>query len=236
MTRAWTVVVMLLATACQKDAPASAPGPARPALGKERGDCKPEKVCDPGLLCLSNLCVRPPPADCQQVADILASFELGNYAEVEVREPVVARYKASCEKVYVSKEQGECFAKATDKAAAELCAPAMFATQKVEVEAGSGSDVKIGGGGDCTTIAEKIRGQMGKQMGNADPQTQQMFAKVITIVRESCEQDGWPPAFKSCVISAGDNTDAMNKCSKDMPPALQQKMTERMAKAMQPGP
>ncbi len=223
--------MILLATGCQKEA--SEAGPARPALGKERGDCKPNKVCEPGLLCLSNLCVRPPPADCQQVADIVASFELGNYAEVEAREPVVARYKAACEKVYVSKEAGECFTKATDKASAELCAPEMFAkapAQKVGVEA------PLGGGGDCATIAEKIRNQMGKQMGNSDPQTQQMFEKVIKIVRESCEQDAWPPAFKSCVIAAGESTDAMNKCSKDMPPALQQKMTERMSKAMQPGP
>lgn len=225
--------MILLATACQKEA--AEPGPVRPALGKERGDCKPNKVCEPGLLCLSNLCVRPPPADCQQVADILASFDLGNYAEAEARDPAVARYKAACEKVYVSKEQGECFTKATDKAAAELCAPAMFATQKVEIEAGSGAK-PAGGTADCATIAEKIRGQMGKQMGNADPQTQQMFTKVIAIVRESCEQDAWPPAFKSCVIAAGDSSDAMNKCSTDMPPALQQKMTERMAKAMQPGP
>lgn len=236
MTRAWTVVVILLATACQKEA--SEPGaPARPALGKERGDCKPDKVCDPGLLCLSNLCVRPPPADCQQVADILASFDLGNYAEPEAREPVVAKYKAACEKAYVSKEQGECFVKAAGKEAAELCAPAMFATQKVEVEVGSGAKVPgAGGAGDCATIADKIRAQMGKQMSNSDPQTQQMFAKVITIVRESCEQDNWPPAFKSCVIAAGESTDAMNKCSTSMPPELQQKMTERMTKAMQPGP
>lgn len=228
------VVVILLVTACQKEA--AEPAPARPALGKERGDCKPNKACEPGLMCLSNLCVRPPPADCQQVGDILASFELGNYAEAEVRDPLVARYKAACDKVYVSKEQGECFAKATDRAAAQLCAPAMFAVQKVEVEAGSGAKVPLGGSADCATIAEKIRGQMGKQMGNSDPQTQQMFAKVIVIVRESCEQDGWPATFKSCVIAAGESTDAMNKCSKDMPPALQQKMTDRMAKAMQPSP
>ena len=235
MTRAWTVVLILLAAGCQKDA-SEPTGPARPALGKERGDCKPEKVCDPGLLCLSNLCVRPPPADCQQVADILASFDLGNYAEVEAREPVVAKYKASCEKVYVSKEQGECFAKAGTKDAAQLCAPAMFSAPKVEAE-GPGSGAKPPAGtGDCAAIAEKIRAQMGKQMGNSDPQTQQMFAKVITIVRESCEQDGWPPAFKACVIAAGDNTDAMNNCSKDMPADVQQKMTARMTKAMQPGP
>lgn len=232
MTSAWTVVVLLLAAGCQKDA--SAPtGPVRPALGKERGDCKPDKSCDPGLLCLSNLCVRPPPADCQQVADVLASFDLGNYAEPETREPVVAKYKATCDKVYVSKEQGECILNAGSKQAAEQCAPAMFGGPEVKPGAGGGSGAPSG---ECATIAEKIKSQMTRQMGNADPQTQQMFAKMITIVRESCEQDGWPAEFRSCVISAGDNTDAMNKCNTMMPQAVQQKMTERMTKAMQPSP
>src|SRR4051812_45288828 len=73
------------------------------ALGKERADCRADKTCDPGLLCLSNLCVRPPPADCQVVADQLASLDLGNYAEPEERAPVVAKYKGQCETLYVSK-------------------------------------------------------------------------------------------------------------------------------------
>lgn len=234
MTSAWTVVVLLLAAGCQKDA--SAPnGPVRPALGKERGDCKPDKSCDPGLLCLSNLCVRPPPADCQQVADVLASFDLGNYAEPEDRAPVVAKYKATCDKVYVSKEQGECILKAGTKEAAAQCAPTMFGAPEAKADPGVGS----GGSGDlgeCATIADQIKAQMTRQMGNADPQTQQMFAQMIVILRESCTQDGWPPEFRRCVLAAGESTDAMNKCSTMMPQAVQQKLTERMTKAMKPSP
>src|SRR5437660_356176 len=76
----------------------------RPSVaGKERADCRPDKTCDPGLLCLSNLCVRPPAADCQLVAEELASLDLGNYAEPEDRAPVVAKHKARCETEHVSK-------------------------------------------------------------------------------------------------------------------------------------
>src|SRR4051812_2182289 len=76
--------------------------------GKERADCRSDKTCDQGLWCLSNLCVRPPAADCQVVADELASIDLGNYAEPEDRAPVVAKYKSQCETLYVSKEEGVC--------------------------------------------------------------------------------------------------------------------------------
>lgn len=227
--------MLLLAAACQKEAASTAP--VRAALGKERGDCRPDKTCDPGLMCLSNLCVRPPPADCQQVADVLASFDLGNYAEPETRQPVVAKYKAACDKAYVSKEQGECVLKAPTKDAAQQCAPAMFGgpTAEAPPDAGVGS-APGGDNGECAIIADKIKAQMTRQMGNADPSTQQMFAKMITIVRESCLQDGWPAGFKSCVVAAGESADALNKCSTQMPPEIQQKMSERMAKAMQPGP
>src|SRR5678816_335702 len=97
MTRRALLVLVLLA-ACQKK-PTDTSAPAAPVAtrGKERADCRPDKTCDPGLLCLSNLCVQPPPADCTSVGETLASFDLGNYAPVEERAPVVAKYKTQCE-------------------------------------------------------------------------------------------------------------------------------------------
>src|ERR1043165_8492451 len=115
MNRRWVVVIVALAAAggCKEDR-AQGQGDSRAALGKERGDCKPNKVCDKGLWCLSTLCGRPPPADCKAVGETLASMELGNYAEPETRAPVVAKYQAACDKAFVTKEQGECIDKATD--------------------------------------------------------------------------------------------------------------------------
>lgn len=221
MNRAAVVVVIVFAAlGCQHDN--NEAGTVRVALGKERGDCKPNKVCDPGLQCLSNLCVRPPGADCQVVADGLASLDLGNYAEPETRTPVVARYRAACEKAYVTKEQGECLAKVMDKWSASQCAPDMFPEQK-----------STGAGGDCGAIATKIRAQMSKSMTGSDPKTQEMFTKVMGVVQQSCEQDAWPDGFKKCILAAGDSTDAMTACNSQMSPQLQQKMTDRMMKVMQ---
>ena len=218
-------VVSVWAIGCSKEAPAERE---RPALGKERADCRPDKSCDPGLMCLSNLCVRPPPADCGLVAEGLASMDLGNYAEPEERAPVVAAYKASCEKAHVTKEQGACFEKATDKTAAMMCAPFMFAATKVP---GAGPAV---GGGDCPKVIARIRQTMQSQLNQVtDPQTLQMMNKAMTVMQESCELDGWPEALKTCIMSAGDGTDAMSQCNQQMPPDIQQKMTDRMMKMMQ---
>ena len=201
---------------------------AQPTAGTERGDCRAAaslQSCDPGLICLSNLCVRPPPADCQAVADQLASLELGNYAELEQRAPVVARLKAACEKGMVSKEQGACLEKATDTWATAQCAPSMFP----EMQATSTDD--------CAKVSDKLRVTMSRQMGSvSDPQTQQMFTMALGVVQQSCEQDRWPELFKKCILLAGDTTDAMEACNGQMPPQLQQQLSERMMKAMQAMP
>lgn len=213
------VMASLVLGGCARE---PSPGPPRAAAGTERGDCRPEGNCEPGLLCLSNLCVRPPPADCQTVADQLASMELGNYADPEQRTPVVARYKAACTTGRVSQEQGACLEKATDKWAAAQCAPSMFP----EMQAMSA--------GDCAGVSAKLKTAMSRQMGAVnDPQVQQMFATALGVVQQSCEQDAWPEMFKKCILLAADTTDALETCTGQMPPALQQKLTERMTAAMQ---
>lgn len=197
-------------------------GSSRGAMGAERGDCRgAEPKCDNGLLCLSNLCVRPPPADCTMVAETIASFELGNYAEPEERAPVVAKYKASCEKAYVSKEAGECIDKARDKWTASQCAPRMFP----ELAASKG---------DCKAVVARIENAVRTQMGGTDPQTQSWFATTMRVMQQSCEEDAWPDTLKKCILSTQDvpGVDAMQTCNQQMPPALQTKLQERMQTAM----
>jgi len=115
-------LALLLVVACNRGSSD------RGAVGAERGDCRSDKTCDPGLMCLSNLCVRPPPADCKDVGETLASIDLGNYAEPEERAPIVAKYKAECERFYLTKEEGKCLEPARDKWSAAHCAPRMFAS------------------------------------------------------------------------------------------------------------
>ena len=235
----WVVAVAAVVWVGCSKADSGTSGPTRAANGKERGDCVAAKqepgtpkdefaigTCDPGLLCLSNLCVRPPPADCQAIADQLTSFELGNYAEPEERAPVADKYKRACNKAMVSKEQGQCMEKATDKVGAFQCAPLMFPELGKPAAAG---------GGDCDQIMTITRAYMTKSVaGSQDPQMQKMLDAALGAMKESCEQDNWPVAFKQCILTAGDSTDAMNRCNGQMPPDIQKKMTDRMMKIVQP--
>lgn len=212
------VALCLVGLGCQRDRAAGGGSVA----GHERSDCRPDKTCDPGLLCLSNLCVRPPPADCQAVADQLASIELGNYAEPEDRAPVVAKYKAACEAALVSKEEAQCLDKANNKWSAGQCVPRMFP------ELASRST------GDCAGIVAKTKAMMEQQAGYLnDPKMKTWFDRTMAVMQESCEQDQWPDLLKKCML-ASDGTPAMTQnCNQQMPPELQQKMQARLTKAIQ---
>jgi hypothetical protein len=224
MTRC-ALLVLVLVTACQKK-PTDTSATAAPVaeLGKERADCRPDKTCDPGLLCLSNLCVRPPPADCTSVGETLASFELGNYAPVEERAPVVAKYKAQCEKVYVTKEQGQCLDKTRDKWSAAQCAPALFPELAVA-------------GGECRLLAAKMDHFLERQWAaNKNDYMTKYRAAMVATLRDSCEQDHWPVELTKCGLTADLSRNAQSmpyECNQLMTPELQQKMQQRLAEAMQ---
>ena len=221
-------LVCLLLAACQREQTAP-PGPSnqlgpssdRSALGRERNDCRHDKTCDPGLFCLSNLCVKPPPADCTVVAETFTSFELGNYADPEERAPMVAKWKAECEKAYVTKEEGKCIDDARDKWTASQCVPRMFPelTQKPST-------------GDCAQVAASFRTSIGAQMPQADPQTKAMVDAMIGAIHASCDEDQWPGAVVQCYL-ASSSMDAMQKCDSATPPALKQKIQNRVMAAMQ---
>jgi hypothetical protein len=221
------LMVVVLA-ACKSESPPGPSSPPRPANGNERGDCIPPTqgtsagTCAPGLMCLSNLCVRPPPADCQVIADQLASLDLGNYAEPETRAPVVTSYKTACEKALVSKEQGECIAKARDKFSASQCAPLMFPELAVDPSKAQS---------ECATAIAAERVVIAKSMSGAnEPQMARMLDMTMKAMRESCEQDGWPPALVAC-IKAATEVDALSRCNSQIPPEIQTKLSERVTKA-----
>jgi hypothetical protein len=190
--------------------------------GRERGSCRPDRTCDVGLLCLSNLCVRPPAADCQDVGEQLASIDLGNYAEPEDRAPVVARYKAACEAAVLSRDEQQCVDRTRDRWSAARCAPRMFP------ELASSST------GDCGAIVARVRAAMQKQASYfSDPRMKTWFDRTMTVMQESCEQDHWPDELKKCML-AGDELAAMTQaCNQQTPPALRQRLQERLNQAMQ---
>ncbi len=112
-----TLLAALAVAGCKR----STSGPAAPPAGQERGDCRADGGCDPGLDCRSNLCVRPPPADCSKVAEQLSFLLLDNYTPREQRDGFLAEAKRQCQTSYLSKDDGECLMRAPSRAALREC-------------------------------------------------------------------------------------------------------------------
>src|SRR6266545_3634665 len=66
------------------------------------------------------------PADCDGVAEQLASYELGNYAEPEARAPTLEKYRALCKRESVDIDEAACLDKAKTRIAAARCVPRLF--------------------------------------------------------------------------------------------------------------
>jgi hypothetical protein len=188
-------------------------GACKPEPGTERAPCREDHMpCNEGLVCMSNLCVRPPPGDCALVADTLASFDIGNYAAPEERTAAVAKRKASCEAAHISKEEQACLEKAPDQWAAQKCAPRLFPQAQ----------------GDCVAVGMKVRTVVGQT--GMDPKT---VDKMIHAVEDSCTNDQWPADFKQCVLVASPtNPKSFDQCEKLIPAQLKEQMTRRMTAAM----
>lgn len=186
------------------------------STGGERQPCRKAGDaggCEPGLVCMSDRCVRPPPADCSEVADSLVSIELGNYAAKEERARLLPAKRALCERQRVSAKEAECLARAEDEWAAGACVPRMFA----RAEASS-----------CEPVIAKLRAMVTRQVQGAN-NLGGMLDKVMDAFARSCAQDEWPEAMRQCILAAPiDKPEAMNACEKTIPPALMEKIQRRI--------
>ena len=77
------------------------------------------------ILLLARLVGRMP-ADCDDVAEQLTSFELGNYAEPEDRAPVADKHRAVCRREGVTRDEAVCLDNARSRFAGARCVPRLF--------------------------------------------------------------------------------------------------------------
>jgi len=77
------------------------------------------------ILLLARLVGRMP-ADCDDVAEQLTSFELGNYAEPEDRAPVADKHRAVCRREGVTRDEAMCLDNARSRFAGARCVPRLF--------------------------------------------------------------------------------------------------------------
>lgn len=183
---------MVIAVGCQNhDDTGKAPTRTARKDGTEMGKCYGNGTCNPGLICSgSNICVKPPPADCQKVALQMSYVILGNYAEPAARQNYVAAQKARCNRLVITKEEGECIAHAKSPAALNKCRAGL-------VEAGR-----------CEKIIEHILAVI-----KTDPKAgyeRYLVNRKDKLLRK-CQRKNPTKEMETCVL-AGQTVEELNKC------------------------
>jgi hypothetical protein len=181
--RALALALLLLSVAACKKHEAGAGGGSA-ADGAERGRCYGNGTCNTGLVCLSDLCVRPPGADCAKVAEKMSYLLLGNYASPEDRATFLSTTKAECDSAMLTKEEGECLLSAPHRNALGRCP-------------------KVVGVGDCTKIVAHI--------GTIGGQDQYQVTAVDHVIAR-CKNETPAKSFEVCALAAKTVAD-LDKCS-----------------------
>jgi hypothetical protein len=153
------------------------------------------------------------PASCPEVADHLASLEIGNYAPEPVRERQIARDLGACEAARVTEDEGRCIDVATTREAAEACAPRM--------------QLDIG----CARVIDKVRVAAKKPAG-LDAQLDAELARGFAVMETACNEDGWPRELKACIVKSS----AMEPCVKQFPKELRDRLAKRVMDELSPAP
>jgi hypothetical protein len=179
--RAALLSIILCLVACKKHEAAGA-GPGGEA-GTERGACYGNGTCNAGLTCLSDLCVRPPGADCAKVAEKLSYLLLGNYAPQEDRTTFLATTRSDCEALHLTKEEGDCLIGAPHRNALGRCP-------------------KLVGVGDCTKILAHL--------GDLTGQDQYLVTASDRVIAR-CKNETPSKTFELCALAAKAVTD-LDKC------------------------
>ena len=207
--KAWLAIAGALAlAACEKSG-----GP-----GKERGSCYGNGTCDPGLVCMSELCVRPPPADCTKVAEKLASYRLGNYAPKEERAKVIDDLTGQCEKARLSVDEGKCILDATGRLELAKCPRPLLDELAADKDG-------------CKAVGDQVARffvDAFSQQGMGDRSKMEKVApEIAEAINASCVEDLWPDEPKRCFMIAA-SIDDIGECQDAFPDELKDRVEKRL--------
>ncbi len=187
-------VLALAGGACAKQASGT-------AQGQERGACYGNATCDVGLVCMSELCVRPPPADCAPVAQKLASYRLGNYAPREERARVLAELTEACTAARLSIDEGKCIVDATSRLDVAKCPRPLLAELQGDADG-------------CKSVAEALARGLLEGFATDPGQrraVEPLLPELTSAMAAACVEDLWPEAGKQCVLAAK-SFELMGRC------------------------
>ncbi len=186
--------------------------------GAERGPCYGNGTCDPGLVCYSDRCVRPPGADCAKVAEKLSGYRLDNYAPKDERLRVIGEIDKLCRDAQLTEDEGACITGAHGRSEIAAC-PRPLLPELAGDPTGCGDF-----GAHVTRLFfEKMV---------ADGASRSLLAKYEVELTEtldrSCRDDGWNDTGKRCVLDATSMRDADNGCDDLIPKDVKDRVQARL--------
>ena len=142
--------------------------------------------------------VRPPDAigtpaesaDCATVGEVVASTEVGNYAEPEVRGPAVSKYTAACAALKLEQATRTCIAEQGDKLSIAYCSPEMVPDTKLEIVAAA----------ECTALIKAASDRLASRP--AFDWERKWWGPRADAYLASCKKDRWTRQLADCVKSS----------------------------------
>ena len=160
--------------------------------------------------------------NCAKVAELLATFELGNQAPPERRAPVVAKHRQACEAAGITVDEVACIDRARDTWAARACLPKLF-------PANPANPANPASAAECATFTARLRQAVQAQAGVDSAASLAAIDGMLPIMKASCEQDHWPASILTCVAAAAPgDMNAFQQCSALLPKDLQDKLAQRL--------
>lgn len=177
--------LLVLAMACAKKQGSET---TTTTAGSERGPCYGNGTCNEGLICLSDLCVRPPPADCAAVAKKVGYLMLSNYAPAEERASFESGIVTECKDKHLTKEEGDCILRSQNRGQLNACGKPL-------------------GQGSCDRIVEHIRVNLAPN----DRRVAEFLERGVDEMIAECEKEGITAAVERCALAAK-TFDELKKC------------------------
>jgi hypothetical protein len=156
-------------------------------------------------------------ATCASVANLMASLQLGNYADEDERAPVAGKYEQACVRRHTTLDELACLDDASSWRDLAYCTPQLAPNVPLQLVAAR----------DCAAIATQIHDRFGAKITDD-------AALEIKLVLTSCEQDHWPAELGNCartnVWVSRPGTQPLANCMYLAPRPLQTRITERFAR------
>lgn len=126
-------------------------------------------------------------ASCTTIGEVMASLEVGNYADPDERAPVVAKHTATCESLKLDQATRACVAEQGDKASIAYCSPELVPDIKLEIVAAA----------DCTAVIKAASDRLAGRP--AFDWEKKWWSPRADFYLASCKKDRWTKQLADCV-------------------------------------